>query len=45
MKYFNDLTIKEIGYTLNLSENTVKTNLKRAKETLFKILKEGYLND
>ena len=27
MKYFNDLTIKEIGYTLNLSENTVKTNL------------------
>ena len=45
MKYFNDLTIKEIGYTLNLSENTVKTNLKRAKEALFKILKEGYLND
>ena len=32
MKYFNDLTIKEIGYTLNLSENTVKTNLKRANE-------------
>ena len=45
MKYFNDLTIKEIGYTLNLSENTVKTNLKRAKEALFKILMEGYLND
>ena len=45
MKYFNDLTIKEIGYTLNLSENTVKTNLKRATEALFKILKEGYLND
>ena len=45
MKYFNDLTIKEKGYTLNLSENTVKTNLKRAKEALFKILKEGYLND
>jgi RNA polymerase sigma-70 factor (ECF subfamily) len=30
---------------MEIPENTVKTYLKRAKESLSKILREGYLND
>lgn len=45
MKYFNDMKIKDIAEVMNVPENTVKTYLNRAKVSLKKILKEGYLND
>ena len=45
MKYFNDMKIKDIAEVMNIPENTVKTYLNRAKESLKGILKEGYLND
>lgn len=45
MKYFNDMTSYEISKTLNISENTVKTQLSRAKKKLKVILREGYLDD
>lgn len=45
MKYFNDMTSSEISKTLNISENTVKTQLSRAKKKLKVILREGYLDD
>lgn len=45
MKYFNDMKIRDIAEVMNVPENTVKTYLNRAKVSLKKILKEGYLND
>ena len=45
MKYFNDMKIKDISKIMSLPENTVKTYLTRAKESLKKILKEDYLNE
>ena len=41
LKYFDDMKIEYISYVLNTPENTVKSHLKRAKESLSSILKEG----
>ena len=41
LKYFDDMKIDDISYVLNSPENTVKSHLKRAKESLSSILKEG----
>lgn len=45
LKYFNDMNIKDISYTMDIPENTVKSHLKRAKESLNKILKEEFLDE
>lgn len=45
LKYFNDKTIEDIAYTMDIPSNTVKSHLRRAKEVLSKILKEDYLNE
>ncbi|MGL5718379.1 MAG: sigma-70 family RNA polymerase sigma factor [Paraclostridium sp.] len=42
-KYFDDLSIDEIAQIMNISSNTVKTYLRRAKISMKDILKEGYL--
>jgi RNA polymerase sigma-70 factor (ECF subfamily) len=39
------MTIENISKVMETPENTVKTYLRRAKDNLSKILKEGYLND
>lgn len=41
LQYFHDMEIKEIACILDCNENTVKTNLRRGRERLYKILKEG----
>ncbi len=45
LKYFNDLSLKDISYIMEIPENTVKSHLKRAKNDLSKILKEDFLNE
>lgn len=45
LKYFNDLSISSIAQIMDIPENTVKTYLRRAKESLSKILREDYLHD
>ncbi|WP_300381990.1 sigma-70 family RNA polymerase sigma factor [Clostridium sp.] len=45
MKYFNDMKVDDISELLNIPENTVKTQLSRARKNLKDILKEGYLDD
>ena len=45
LKYFNDMTIDNIAYTMDIPPNTVKSYLRRAKGTLGKILKEDYLDE
>lgn len=45
MMYFNDMKIKDIAKVMEIPENTVKTYLKRAKQALGEVLKEGYLNE
>ncbi|MTK12139.1 MAG: sigma-70 family RNA polymerase sigma factor [Clostridiaceae bacterium] len=45
LKYFNDMTIENISKVMEIPENTVKTYLKRAKDSLNKILREDYLNE
>lgn len=45
MKYFNDMKVDDISDLLNIPENTVKTQLSRARKNLKDILKEGYLDD
>ncbi len=45
LKYFNDMTIENISKVMEIPENTVKTYLKRAKDSLSKILREDYLNE
>lgn len=40
LKYFNDMSIDEISYVMNIPINTVKSNLRRAKESLNKVLRE-----
>lgn len=45
MMYFNDMKIKDIAKIMEISENTVKTYLRRAKQALGEVLKEGYLNE
>ncbi|WP_415303115.1 sigma-70 family RNA polymerase sigma factor [Clostridium perfringens] len=45
MMYFNDMKIKDISKVMEIPENTVKTYLRRAKQVLGEVLKEGYLNE
>lgn len=45
LKYFEDMKIDEISKILDIPKNTVKTYLKRGRESLSKILKEDYLNE
>ena len=45
MMYFNDMKIKDISRVMETPENTVKTYLRRAKQALGEVLKEGYLNE
>lgn len=45
LKYFNNKSIDEIAEIMNIPSNTVKSYLRRAKESLSKILKEDYLNE
>lgn len=45
MMYFNDMKIKDIAKIMEIPENTVKTYLRRAKQALGEVLKEGYLNE
>ena len=43
LKYYHDLSIKEIANIMNLPEGTIKSHLNRAKKELKPILREGYL--
>ena len=43
LRYFNNMSIDDIAKTMEIPSNTVKSHLRRAKESLSKILKEGYL--
>jgi RNA polymerase sigma-70 factor (ECF subfamily) len=43
MKYQDDLSIKEIADSLDISESAVKMRLLRAKEKLRKVYLEGVL--
>jgi RNA polymerase sigma-70 factor (ECF subfamily) len=45
LKYFNSLSVENISYIMDIPQNTVKSHLKRAKESLSKILKEDYLHE
>lgn len=45
LKYFNDYTIDEIASLMDLSSNTVKSHLKRARVELSQLLKGGSLNE
>ena len=45
MMYFNDMKIKDISKVMEIPENTVKTYLRRAKQALGEVLKEGYINE
>ncbi|WP_349404768.1 sigma-70 family RNA polymerase sigma factor [Clostridium perfringens] len=45
MMYFNGMKIKDISKVMEIPENTVKTYLRRAKQALGEILKEGYLDE
>ena len=45
MMYFNDMKKKDISKVMEITENTVKTYLRRAKQALGEILKEGYLDE
>ncbi|QWH31981.1 sigma-70 family RNA polymerase sigma factor (plasmid) [Bacillus mycoides] len=42
LRYYHDLSIKEIADVLNSPEGTIKSQLHRAKHALRPILKEGY---
>lgn len=43
LRYFNNMSIDDIAKTMEIPSNTVKSHLRRAKESLSKILKEDYL--
>lgn len=43
LRYFNNMSIDDIARTMEIPSNTVKSHLRRAKESLRKILKEDYL--
>lgn len=43
LRFYHDLSIKEIADLMDYPEGTVKSNLHRAKQLLRPILKEGYL--
>ncbi|MFL1470946.1 sigma-70 family RNA polymerase sigma factor [Paraclostridium bifermentans] len=40
LQYFYDLTIQQISEITNTNENTVKTNIRRAKKKMYDFLKE-----
>lgn len=40
LQYFYDLTTKQISEITNFNENTIKTNIRRAKKKIYEILKE-----
>ncbi|MDQ0271389.1 RNA polymerase sigma-70 factor (ECF subfamily) [Cytobacillus purgationiresistens] len=42
LRYYHDLSIKEIAHIMNSPEGTVKSQLNRAQKGLRPILKEGY---
>ena len=42
-RYLNHMSIQAIAKTMEIPSNTVKSHLRRAKESLSKILKEDYL--
>ena len=44
-KYFLDMSVDEIAKNQMIPENTVKTNLSRARAILKRILKEDYFED
>ncbi|MGE7603093.1 sigma-70 family RNA polymerase sigma factor [Peribacillus sp. NPDC097675] len=44
LRFYHDLSIKEIAEFMDYPEGTVKSNLHRAKKILRPILKEGYLH-
>ena len=44
LKYFSEFSIKEIAYTMNSPEGTIKVYLSRARDELKKILKEDYMH-
>ncbi|VEF48641.1 ECF subfamily RNA polymerase sigma factor [Bacillus freudenreichii] len=43
LRYYHELSIKEIAEMMNCPEGTVSSNLSRAKKQLRPILKEGYI--
>ena len=43
LRYYHDLSIKEIATIMKYPEGTVKSHLNRAKKKLRPILKEGYM--
>lgn len=45
LKYFNNMSIEDIAKTIDIPSNTVKSHLRRAKESLNKILREDYLHE
>lgn len=45
LKFFNDMTDEQISNTMDIPINTVKSHLRRAKNQLRQILKEGELNE
>lgn len=45
LRYYHDLSIKEIARIMDYPEGTVKSHLNRAKKELRPILKEGYINE
>ena len=45
LQYYKQFSIQEIAYLLDVSENTVKTRLSRAKQNLKKQLEQGGISD
>lgn len=45
LRYYHELSIKEISILMNRPEGTVKSDLNRAKKKLRPILKEGYMHE
>lgn len=42
LKYFSELSVREISYIMNAPEGTIKAYLSRARDELKKTLKEDY---
>jgi RNA polymerase sigma-70 factor, ECF subfamily len=45
LRYYHDLSIREIATLMNTPEGTVKSHLNRARKELRPILKEGYIHE
>lgn len=45
LRYYHDLSVKEIATIMKYPEGTVKSYLNRAKKELRPILKEGYISE